>query len=254
MGKRIEDKTQGQKFKLLSGDCLERLKELPDNSVDMVLADLPYGTTACKWDTVIPFEPLWAELNRVCKPNAAMCMFGSEPFSSALRMSNIKRFRYDWIWRKNTPSNFLSVNHRPMTIYEICSVFSNERHAYFPQGLVEINKTVTVPDNRKNAMFIAKGKPRLARVQRFTNYPRNILEFPKDGKLHTSQKPVALLEYLIKTYTNEGETVLDPTMGSGSTGVACLNTGRRFIGIEREPEYLEIAKARIQNKEASLGK
>lgn len=177
-----------------------------------------------------------------------MCMFGNEPFSSNLRMSNIKAFRYDWIWRKTTPSNFLSANRRPMTIYETCSVFSGEAHEYYPQGLVEINKTVTVPDNRRNAMFTSKGKPRLTRVQRFSNYPKNILEFKKDGKLHTSQKPVALLEYLVKTYTKVGDTVLDPTMGSGSTGVACINTGREFIGIEKDEDYFWIAERRLKHE------
>lgn len=238
---------------IIHGDCLERLRELSDNSVDMVLADLPYGTTACKWDTVIPFEPLWEELHRVAKPNAAMCMFGCEPFSSALRMSNIKRFKYDWIWKKNRPVGFVNAKLRPLGIHEIISVFSEGKTAngsvnmpYNPQGLIPVNRMVRSPSAPTNENSYSRPSHKKEFLQENGNYPRTILEFSKDDtRKHPTQKPVALLEYLIRTYTNEGDTVLDPTMGSGSTGVACVNIGRNFIGIEREAEYVKIAESRI---------
>jgi site-specific DNA-methyltransferase (adenine-specific) len=233
--------------KLLRGDCLDVLKEVESGSVDMVLGDLPYGTTACKWDVRIPFEQLWKELHRVCKTNAAMVMFGSEPFSSLMRMSNIGRFKYDWIWKKKNPSNYLHAKNRPLGIHETISVFSEFKDRYYPQGLVKIDKRVSVPDKTNNRMFGRSNKPRKILFQEFTNYPRTILEYSKETGHHTSQKPVALLEYLIKTYTNEGDTVLDPTMGSGSTGVACKNLGRKFIGIEMDAGYFDIAKRRIDS-------
>jgi site-specific DNA-methyltransferase (adenine-specific) len=232
---------------LIHGDCLIEMKNIPDKSVDMVLADVPYGTTACKWDVIIPFEPMWNELKRITKDNGAICLFGSEPFSSRLRLSNLKMFKYDWIWKKTSPSNWLDCKKRPMGIFEVVSVFSQKSSVYYPQGLVQCNKKVTIPNNHSGAMFKSSGRERIAKVQEFTNYPKNILEFKKDGKLHTSQKPVSLLEYLIKTYTIENETVLDFTMGSGSTGVACKNLNRNFIGIERDDKYFEIAKQRIES-------
>lgn len=233
-------------MKLFHGDCLEILKTIPDKSVDMVLTDPPYGTTACKWDNVIPFEPMWNELKRITKDNGAICLFGSEPFSSHLRMSNIKMFKYDWIWKKKNPSNFLCAKKRPLGIFEIISVFSDSKNKYYPQGLVRINKKVNSPDKRKNRMIGHAGADRVILNQEFTNYPRNLLEFSKEFGHHTSQKPVPLLEYLIKTYTLEGEKVLDFTMGSGSTGVACKNLNRDFIGIEKDDKYFEIAKKRIE--------
>jgi site-specific DNA-methyltransferase (adenine-specific) len=245
---------------LLNGDCLEQLKTLEANSVDMVLADLPYGTTACKWDNVIPFEPLWAELHRVCKPNAAMCMFGSEPFSSAMRLSNPKAFKYDWYWNKKSTSGFMNAKLKPMNTVEIISVFSDGKTSngnannmrYFPQGLIEVNKLSKSGNSphKENSPFRANSTPSNTGgyIQRFTGYPRNLIEHGYEKKsVHPTQKPVALLEYLIKTYTLEGDTVLDPTMGSGSTGVACVNTNRKFIGIEREPDYMAIAEKRIFN-------
>lgn len=228
------------------GDCLERMKEIPDKSVDMVLTDPPYGTTACKWDSVIPFDSMWSELKRIIKPNGAIALFGSEPFSSALRMSNIKEFKYDWIWRKNKPSGHLNAKKRPLLEIEAISVFNSR--LYFPQGLIEGSFKNGRNGHDKSASLY--GKQRKPIVANKGNYPRTILEFskPLDAKrLHPTQKPVPLLEYLVKTYTLENETVLDFTMGSGSTGVACKNLNRNFIGIERDEKYFEIAKNRIEN-------
>ena len=237
-------------IKLIKGDCLEKMKEIESSSVDLILTDPPYGTTACKWDSVIPFEPMWEQLNKIIKPNGAIVLFGSEPFSSALRMSNIKKWRYDWIWEKNKPTNFGNANKMPLKSYEIISVFYNSLPTYNPQGIIDIpEKTVT---RNKNEEPEAYGKTGL--IGEFkrnkTNYPRQNLKFGMEGKnVHPTQKPVALLEYLIKTYTLENETVLDFTMGSGSTGVACVNTKRNFIGIEMDDKYFEIAKNRINKKE-----
>lgn len=243
------------KVKLLQGDCLELMKDIPDGSVDMILADLPYGTTECKWDTIIPFEPLWEQYERVIKDNGAIALFGSEPFSTLLRSSNFKLFKYDWIWKKNTTTGFQHSKNMPLKDYEIISVFSKgsmghksllgeRRMVYNPQGLVPCNRT----HNGKSGFGgIVGRRPSHKDVvtQEYTNYPKMILEYDNEKGLHPTQKPVKLAEYLIKTYTNEGETVLDNVMGSGSTGVACVNTNRNFIGIEIDDEYFEIAKQRI---------
>ena len=229
-------------IELWCGDCLELMKNIPDKSVDMILCDLPYGTTACKWDTVIPFEALWVGYERVIKDNGAICLFGSQPFTTELNHSNLKMFRYEWIWIKNNSTGFQLANKRPLKKHEIISVFYRKQPTYNPQELQvygKINRRKSTGDNwseMNNNEYI----------QRFTNYPTQILEFGYDKeKLHPTQKPVALLEYLIKTYTNKGETVLDNCMGSGSTGVACVNTNRKFIGIELDNTYFEIAKERI---------
>ena len=233
------------KIDLLHGDCLELMKDIPDKSVDLILTDPPYGTTACKWDSVIPFEPMWEQLSRIIKPNGAICLFGSEPFSSALRMSNIKNFKYDWIWNKKLAGNGILAKKQPLKIHEIVSVFNSG--IYIPQmtkGKYRKKMTGGIKESE-----ITGGN---AVVDEYSNdlyYPKTILEYGignmRKGRLHPTQKPIALLEYLIKTYTNEGEKVLDFTMGSGSTGVACLNTNRNFIGIELDDEYFEIAKQRI---------
>ncbi len=230
---------------LLNGDCLELMKDIPDKSIDMVLTDPPYGTTACKWDVVIPFEPMWKLLKRITKDNGAICLFGSEPFSSHLRLSNLKMFKYDWIWKKKNPSNFLDAKRRPLGITEVISVFGTKIN-YYPQGLIKIDKVVNCPDKRKNRMIGQVDADRIFLKQEHTNYPRTLLEYSKEYGKHTSQKPVPLLEYLIKTYTLENETVLDFTMGSGSAGVACKNLNRKFIGIEKDEKYFEIAKNRIE--------
>lgn len=239
---------------LMHGDCLMRMAEIPDGSVDMILADLPYGTTACKWDNVIPFEPLWKHYWRVLKPNGAVVLFGSEPFSSHLRMSQIKHYKYDWVWQKSKPVGFVNAKLMPLKIHETISVFSKKNTAngadnmvYYPQGLIAINKLVKGGKHSKhgdNTYWRPSQKDVF--MQEHTNYPRTVIEFASEGKtVHPTQKPIALLEYLIKTYTLEGETVFDNTMGSGSTGVACVNTGRKFIGIEQDDKYFAIAHKRI---------
>ena len=240
--------------KIYNEDCLEGMKRIPDGSVDLVLTDPPYGTTACKWDSVIPFEPMWEQLNRTIKPNGAICIFGSEPFSSALRMSNIKHFKYDWIWKKDQAAGFVNAKCAPLKTHEVISVFSHgtiangskNKMEYFPQGLIEINKTRKV--DKKDGTFLGARKNQDGKqyVQKYKNYPQSIIMFSRDRGLHPTQKPVALLEYLIKTYTDEGNTVLDFTMGSGSTGVACINTNRNYIGFELDKHYCDMANERIQ--------
>lgn len=230
---------------LLLGDCLEIMPTIPDRSVDMVLADLPYGTTACKWDSVIPFEPLWREYRRVTKPSAAIVLTSSQPFTSALVMSNPKWFRYEWIWRKQKPTGFLDARRKPLKSHESILVFCATVAPYNPQGLSK----VSVKSGRKNkaARGVYANVTSSDYVQTEGNFPRSVVDFPTETSgSHPTQKPVALMEYLIRTYTNEGDTVLDNTMGSGTTGVACRNTGRRFIGIERDPDYFAIAQKRIE--------
>lgn len=239
---------------LIHGDCLKKMKNIPDGSVDFVLTDPPYGTTDCKWDTVIPFEPMWVEIWRVLKPNGACALFGSEPFSSYLRMSQIKYFKYDWVWKKNHFSNFTTVKNRPGNIYELISIFSIKKCHYYPQMQKNKKPTSSVSRSKSNdtnteSVLSSIKRNEYKRQGATDRYPISLLEFSKENRLksvHPTQKPVALLEYLIKTYTLEGETVLDFTMGSGSTGVACINTNRNFIGIEKEEKYFEIAKNRIE--------
>jgi len=228
------------------------MRDIPDGSVDMILCDLPYGTTACKWDTVIPFEPLWEQYLRVVKPNGAVVLFASQPFTAKLVLSNIEHFRYCWVWKSNRAANFAQAPYIPLKNVEDVVVFSRAniaqnsslRMVYNPQGMSETHKVCAgkkANDHRPNR---ADQKPY---VQTATGYPSMLLEYAKEANpLHPTQKPVALCEYLIRTYTNEGETVLDNCMGSGTTGVACYNTVRRFIGIEKDPKYFEIAKARIE--------
>ena len=230
---------------LLQGDCLELMKGIPDGSVDMILCDLPYGTTRCKWDTVIPFEPLWERYERIIKPNGAIVLFGSEPFSSRLRMSRERLYRYDWVWRKNKATQHLNANKMPLNDYETISVFYKKLPVYRPQ----MGEGTAYSNNHKpgdsGECYGSVGFSQRSNVT--TRYPRRVIDFGVDMKAeyHPTQKPVALLEYLIKTYTDEGETVLDNCMGSGSTGVACMNTGRRFIGMELDAEYFETARRRI---------
>lgn len=231
---------------LMHGDCLELMKSIPDESVDMVLTDPPYGTTACKWDSVIPFEPMWEQLKRIIKPNGAIVLFGSEPFSSALRMSNIKQYKYDWKWEKEQGTGFANSKKMPLKSYEDCMVFYSRPPNYTPQGLVKIHKKRKHNVHDVGEHLGDNGLTGKEFIQYFSNYPKSILRFKRDKGLHPTQKPVALLEYLIKTYTQESETVLDFTMGSGSTGVACKNTNRNFIGIELDEHYFDIAKQRIE--------
>ena len=253
-------------FNLMLGDCLERMKEIEDKSIDMILCDLPYGTTQCKWDNVIPFEPLWEQYKRIIKDNGAVVLFGSEPFSSKLRLSNLKWYKYDWIWNKKRGSGFLNAKRQPLRNHEIISVFYKKQCTYNPQFTKRVHErdfrnTVIKPESdiygkiNSYKSTITKDSPA---------YPKSIIEIrclinnEKEKVAHPTQKPVALLEYLIKTYTNEGETVLDNTMGSGSTGVACVNTNRKFIGIEMDENYFNIACDRIdgaiREKEQNLFK
>ena len=230
------------KIELIQGDCLEVMKNMPDKSIDMILCDLPYGTTACKWDTVIPFEPLWANYNRIIKDGGAIALNANQPFTSSLIMSNIKNFKYCWVWNKKAFSNQMMAKIQPLRISEDVCVFNSK--VYYPQGLIKYGKTTK--QGSKITDNIGGGTRKTEYFQEFTNYPKNILEFSKDRpSYHSTQKPVALCEYLIRTYTNEGETVLDNCMGSGTTGVACINTNRNFIGIELDPEYFKIAEKRI---------
>ena len=235
----VKDKVQ-----LYKGDCLEIMKDIKDKSIDMILCDLPYGTTACKWDAIIPFEPLWEQYKRIIKDHSAIVLFGSEPFSSALRMSNIKDYRYDWIWEKEQGANFMLCKYQPYKVHETISVFSKKRHTYMPQ----MTKGKPYISGKGTSGEITNNVVKKQTKNNGTRYPRSIQKFNTDkskGSLHPTQKPVALLEYLIKTYTNEGETVLDNCMGSGSTGEACLRTNRNFIGIEKDDKYFDIAYNRI---------
>ena len=231
---------------LMFGDCLERMKEIGDKSIDAIICDPPFGTTACKWDTIIPFEPLWKQYKRIIKPNGAIVLTASQPFTSALVMSNSDMFKYEWIWEKEQGVNFQLCKYQPLKIHESILVFSKGTHNYFPQGLVEINKKKSNKFKGGNLGHQDSEKLRSEYYQKFSNYPKSILKYNRERGLHPTQKPVALLEYLIKTYTNEGETVLDNTMGSGSTGVACVNTNRKFIGIEMDENYFNIACDRIE--------
>ncbi len=244
-------------IKLYKGDCLELMKDLPDKSIDAIIADLPYGTTACKWDVVIPFEPLWEQYKRVIKDRGAIVLFGSEPFSSALRMSNIKNYKYDWVWIKAKPSNFLMGKKQPMKYTENILIFYKKQPTYNP---IMIKRDEKNKRNNKKCGYLKyealglnednKYADRLKAGMNDYIYPRNYLYFSQNTKVkyvHPTQKPVALLEYLIKTYTLEGETVLDNCMGSGTTGVACVNTNRNFIGIELDDKYFEIAEKRIND-------
>ncbi len=232
---------------LMLGDCLERMKEIPDGSVDMILTDPPYGTTACKWDSVIPLEPMWEQLKRIIKPNGAIVLFASQPFTSILITSNIKMFKYSWVWDKKKPGGIGFAKYQPMRVTEDVIVFSIGSARYFPQMIDRVT-----PKKSRNYKHSEMNNESLAAQSENTiytkKYPKNIIESSnanQKGKSHPTQKPVALMEYLIKTYTLEGEAVLDFTMGSGTTGVACKNLNRNFIGIEKDETYFKIAQERI---------
>jgi len=236
---------------LMHGDCLTLMATIKSGSVDMVMCDLPYGTTACKWDAVIPFEPLWAHYKRVIKSNGAIVLFGSQPFTSALVMSNPKMFKYSWVWQKNTITGFMQAKTRPLKSVEDVLVFGNFKVAaqyfegtYNPQSEM-VSKGVIVYSNSRKIDHIT-GNRKAGAAESNSGYPKDVIAFDSaKSTVHPTQKPVALLEYLIRTYTNEGDTVLDNCMGSGTTGVACLNTGRNFIGIEKDQKYFGIALNRI---------
>ena len=236
---------------LRQGDCLELMKSIPDGSVDAIITDPPYGTTSCKWDSVIPFEPMWAELKRVIKPNGAIVLTAQQPFTSALIMSNPKLYRYNWVWDKVISTNFMNAKKMPLKGFEDVCVFYKKPPTYNPvmtEGKPFTDKRNNVLKERVSKEIYGTMPLPMGQKNEGTRYPRGFIKISarNNKPLHPTQKPVALLEYLIKTYTNEGETVLDFTMGSGSTGVACVNTDRNFIGIELDEKYFEIAKKRIE--------
>jgi len=234
-------------IKIYNGDCLEVMSRFKDKSFDAIITDPPYGTTACKWDTIIPFDKMWEQLNRIIKPNGAIVLFGSEPFSSALRMSNIKNYKYDWIWDKKKGGNIMLLKQQPYKIHEIISVFNTNKETYYP-----IMEAQTPRTGKTYSAGEANGIKNYGDLRHYDKkYPKSILEISnanQKGKQHPTQKPVALMEYLIKTYTNENETVLDNCMGSGTTGVACKKLNRNFIGIEQDKKYCEIAIERLKNE------
>lgn len=232
------------------GDCLELMKEIKDKSIDMILCDLPYGTTACKWDDVIPFDKLWEQYERITKDNGAVVLFGQEPFSSLLRISNLKTYKYDWYWEKERLTNISQVKRRAGKTVETISVFYKKQPTYNPQMSIYTGpkRTNKVKNGKLGILTDNQNKKVYEYKDNGLRYPTQILKFQRDCltcNLHPTQKPVALLEYLIKTYTNEKETVLDNCMGSGSTGVACINTNRNFIGFELDKHYFQIAKERL---------
>jgi site-specific DNA-methyltransferase (adenine-specific) len=235
-------------IKLMQGDCMERMKEIEDGSVDMILTDPPYGTTACKWDSVIPLEPMWRQSKRVIKPNGAIVMTASQPFTTTLISSNLKMFKYEMIWDKNKGTQPQLANIQPMKSHENICVFGNGRLTYNPQ---KTKGEAYTRDNKQkhSSESLSRGLKPVKQVNSGFRFPKTIHLFSRDfsaqSRLHPTQKPVALMKYLIKTYTDEGETVLDFTMGSGTTGVACKNLNRRFIGIELDEQYFKVAQERI---------
>src|SRR5699024_8452505 len=234
--------------KIHQGDCLEIMKDIPDSSIDMILCDLPYGTTKCKWDDIIPFKPLWEQYDRIIKDNGAIVLTATQPFTSALVMSNPKMFKYCWTWDKTTAKGHLVAKYRPMQQTEDIAVFGKNKVNYYP---IMIDR----PKNKIQKSYEASRTEIMGcisekKVKLYdTWYPKTLLEFKTERGLHPTQKPVPLFEYLIKTYTNEGETVLDNCIGSGTTAIAALNTNRSFIGIEKEKEYVDIANERIKQSQ-----
>ena len=246
--------------KVFNENCLIGMQRIPDKSIDAIICDLPYGTTACKWDTVIPFEPLWVQYKRIIKDNGAIVLFGSQPFTTVLINSNFKLFKYCWYWKKSKPNGWQHSKNRPMTaIEEICvfskapmghiSLLGDKRMVYYPQGVKPIGK--------KKVTAVAHGEMMGARpnqvgkeYEAFAGFPHNVLEYPNvigSKAIHPTQKPEALLQYLVKTYTNEGDIVLDNCMGSGTTAIACINTNRNYIGFEMDKTYFDIINKRISD-------
>jgi site-specific DNA-methyltransferase (adenine-specific) len=246
---------------LFNADCMDILPLIPDKSVQLILADLPYGTTACKWDSIIPLEPLWEQYKRIIKDNGAVVLFGAEPFSTMLRISNLEWYKYDWIWVKSRKTGFLNSKNRPLNQNENISVFSkfitaagNENiMLYNPQGLIEINKTRHGDKNKCSADFEGHNYYRKSQskeyLQKYTNYPTTVLNFNNEPKpIHPTQKPLELVKYLISTYSNENDMILDNTMGVGTTCLGAKELNRHFIGIEKEVKYYELAVGRVFGK------
>ena len=247
--------------KIYNQDCLEGMRQIPDGSIDAVICDLPYGTTACAWDSVIPFDKLWEQYRRITKPNAAIVLFGSEPFSSHLRLSNLKWYRYDWIWKKGeTNTNFMNANKMPMGNHEVISVFYRSLPTYNPQmrqGYQSYDKTKFVGNSDGVGESDVYGNyQRQYKPNNGERFPLSVIDMSRDWKrqdaLHPTQKPVDLLRYLVLTYTNEGDTVLDNCMGSGTTAIACIKEKRHFIGFELSKEYFDKAQRRIKAEQAQL--
>lgn len=237
-------------YKIINADCLDAMKEMADDSIDCVITDLPYGTTACSWDTIIPFEPMWKELKRITKQDSAITLFSSQPFTSTLIMSNLQMFRYEWVWEKSRPSQFLDANRKPLKAHENICIFSRKQANYFPikeVGAPNHVKNNSIRKNKTNNLYgVFNPAPDFSTNEK---YPRSIIKFdslnPAD-LLHSSQKPLELIRYLIRTYSLEGETILDFTMGSGTTGAACMIENRNFIGVELDSHYFSVAEARIK--------
>ncbi len=252
-------------YTLHHGDCLDILPTLSSGSIDAIIADPPYGTTACKWDSVIPLEPMWRELRRVIKPNGAIILFAAQPFTSALVMSNLEQFKYEWVWKKSKPNGWQHAKNKPMKANEDVLVFSpapmghtsrlgDARMKYFPQGVQSAGNSKLNP-KAHGRMMGARPNQAWREYEAFTGFPSNILEYPNitgSTAVHPTQKPVELLRYLVRTYTNPGETVLDFCFGSGTTGVACAMEGRHFIGVELDAGYFDIAKRRIEQVQPAL--
>ena len=259
-------KIKTDNYEIYKGDCLEVMDKLIEQGVkvDAIITDPPYGTTACKWDSVIPFDAMWERLNKLIKPNGAIVLFGSEPFSSQLRCSNLKNYKYDWIWEKSKCSNFPHAKNMPLKFHENIIVFSRgkighisqlkeKRMIYNPQGIKKVDKTWERKrkyDKGDNGHHLVRESHKLKRIIEFENFPTTIIKIGNSNnnerKFHPTQKPVSLLMYLVRTYTNENEVILDFTMGSGSTGVACMLTDRKFIGVELDDKYFEIAENRLK--------
>ena len=231
------------------GDCLEILPTLEDNSVNLVLVDLPYGTTACKWDSIIPLDDLWKQYNRICKESGAMVFTAAQPFTTILAASNIQNFKYEWIWEKPQGTNPMNAKVMPLKSHENILVFYRKKPVYNPQMWQSTPYSGFKSDTAKIGEVYGKAQSRHRDNPEGSRYPKTVLKFKQEKGLHPTQKPVGLMEYLIKTYTNPGDTVLDNTMGSGTTGVACVNTGRNFVGIESDEKYYSIAGERIASAE-----
>jgi site-specific DNA-methyltransferase (adenine-specific) len=229
------------------GDCLDILPTLADNSVDMVLVDLPYGTTACKWDSIIPLDKLWEQYNRICKKDGAMVFTAAQPFTTILAASNLENFRYEWIWEKPQGTNPMNAKVMPLKSHENILVFYRKKPVYNPQMWYSTPYSGFSSNTSKIGEVYGSAKSKHRDNPEGSRYPKTVLKFKQEKGLHPTQKPVELMEYLIKTYSNEGEVVLDNTMGSGTTGVACVNTNRNFIGIEMEENYYKIAEQRISS-------
>ena len=248
------------KQEIWHGDCLDLMSQIPDKSVDMILCDLPYGTTACKWDEIIPFDKLWLEYKRITKENAAIVLFGSQPFTSKLGASNLFMLKYSWVWEKSRPTDFLRAKHKPLKGFEDILVFYEKRPTYNPQNVIKIDKVIKNTGTKSRGRISKKenGDQTFHNTvcgsdendcyrQTVTNYPRGLIKFSQENSaFHPTQKPVALCEYLIKTYTNESDLVLDNCAGSGSTLVAAKNLNRQFIGIEKDKQYYDICLERVK--------